>query len=74
MTNLDLLFFRSLRSFLSKENPCAESPLLALFAQEISADFGIECVYQTVEDQLAWLEKYPEIRDELPWNSIQVPH
>jgi hypothetical protein len=34
-------------------------------------EFGSECVYQTPEDQVEWLKKYPELGEEIPWNCIQ---
>jgi len=41
------------------------------FLAESAAKFGVECIYQTVDDQIKWLERFPELAEEIPWNSIQ---
>ena len=41
------------------------------FCEASAKEFGIECVYQTPEDQVEWLKKYPELGEEIPWNCIQ---
>jgi hypothetical protein len=41
------------------------------FCEACGKEFGVEVIYQTPDDQVAWLEKYPELKEEIPWNSIQ---
>lgn len=41
------------------------------FCEASAKEFGIECIYQTPDDQVEWLKKYPELGAEIPWNSIQ---
>jgi hypothetical protein len=41
------------------------------FCEASAKEFGIECIYQTPDDQVEWLKKYPELGEEIPWNSIQ---
>ena len=41
------------------------------FCVASAKEFGIECIYQTPEDQIEWLKTYPELGEEIPWNSIQ---
>ncbi len=41
------------------------------FCEASAKEFGSECVYQTPEDQVEWLKKYPELGEEIPWNCIQ---
>jgi hypothetical protein len=41
------------------------------FCEASAKEFGIECIYQTPDDQIAWLKDYPELDAEIPWNSIQ---
>ncbi len=41
------------------------------FCEASAKEFGSECVYQTPEDLVEWLKKYPELGEEIPWNCIQ---
>jgi hypothetical protein len=41
------------------------------FLAESAAKHGVECIYQTPDDQIKWLERFPELAEEIPWNSIQ---
>ena len=41
------------------------------FCEASAKEFGIECIYQTPDDQVEWLKKFPELGEEIPWNSIQ---
>jgi len=41
------------------------------FCASSAKEFGIECIYQTPEDQVEWLKSYPELGEEIPWNCIQ---
>lgn len=50
-----------------KKTPAEAKDFCAASAKE----FGIECIYQTPEDQIEWLKSYPELGEEIPWNSIQ---
>lgn len=46
-------------------------PEAKTFCEEISAKWGYECVYQTVDDQKEWGKKYPELFEHIPWCCIQ---
>uniref|UniRef100_A0A6U4M738 Uncharacterized protein n=1 Tax=Hemiselmis andersenii TaxID=464988 RepID=A0A6U4M738_HEMAN len=50
-----------------KKTPAEAQPFLA----EAAKKHGVECIYQTPDDQIAWLERFPELAEEIPWNSIQ---
>eukprot|EP00290_Baffinella_frigidus_P006617 CAMPEP_0180124328 /NCGR_PEP_ID=MMETSP0986-20121125/4591_1 /TAXON_ID=697907 /ORGANISM="non described non described, Strain CCMP2293" /LENGTH=370 /DNA_ID=CAMNT_0022063657 /DNA_START=35 /DNA_END=1147 /DNA_ORIENTATION=- len=50
-----------------KKTPAEAQP----FCEACAKEFDVEVIYQTPEDQIAWLEKYPELKEEIPWNSIQ---
>eukprot|EP00286_Rhodomonas_abbreviata_P007093 CAMPEP_0181335434 /NCGR_PEP_ID=MMETSP1101-20121128/26829_1 /TAXON_ID=46948 /ORGANISM="Rhodomonas abbreviata, Strain Caron Lab Isolate" /LENGTH=375 /DNA_ID=CAMNT_0023445553 /DNA_START=8 /DNA_END=1135 /DNA_ORIENTATION=- len=41
------------------------------FCESCAKEFGMECIYQTVDDQIAWLKDFPELDQEIPWNCIQ---
>lgn len=50
-----------------KKTPAEAKP----FCENSAKEFGVECIYQTVDDQIAWLKDFPELDQEIPWNCIQ---
>lgn len=41
------------------------------FCRDLQKRYGFEVIYYNVEDQLDFLKDFPELRDHLPFNSIQ---
>ncbi len=41
------------------------------FCAQLESDFGIECLYLSEQDQIAYLADFPGLRDLVPWNCIQ---
>ncbi|EKX51750.1 hypothetical protein GUITHDRAFT_150797 [Guillardia theta CCMP2712] len=41
------------------------------FCDACAEEFKMKCQYLTVDDQINWLQDFPELASAIPWNSIQ---
>ena len=41
------------------------------FCQNLEAIYGFKVIYQNVDDQIKYLERFPKLAEHIPWNSIQ---